>query len=93
MSAEDYKHQVVEDDEDGPEVSSADGTWETLVHDCRVPKLSEIVEKKAAVNSVWSCNNCGDRWKLINHTKHGTLAALEGKATLVWRRITPKDED
>lgn len=91
MALDDYKHQTVRDDEqDYP----SEGEWEYVVHDCHTPSMDEVKSRNASVETVWRCGNCGHRWKLINHTKHGTFGVATGQSTLVWRRITPiKDHE
>lgn len=43
---------------------NAPGEWGEIIHDCTVPSLDEIRRRKAAVGSVWTCNNCKDAWIL-----------------------------
>lgn len=89
MAIEDYKHQSLREGSDQPE---SNGEWEVVVHDCSTPSLDEVRDKHASVNSIWRCGGCGHKWKLINHTKHNSMAALAKENVLVWRRITPVNE-
>lgn len=94
MTTKDWKYRAVTDSPDY-EQDPAQGEWEIVVHDCRLPSLSEIEAKQAAVGTVWKCggdNGCGDRWKLITHTAQGTLARMNGQSELQWIRITPKTD-
>jgi hypothetical protein len=91
MATEDNKHQPVREGDDVDEPSG--GEWEYFVHDCRTPSLAEIQTRNAAVGTVWKCGDCGNRWKLINHTKHRSTVLSAPDQLLVWRRISPIKED
>jgi hypothetical protein len=87
MAAKDSKYQGVRDDQ-----HPSEGTWVQVVHDCVTPSQSEIAAKAAAVNTIWSCGNCSDKWKLILHGQQGSFGGVT-KTELTWVRITPKGED
>jgi hypothetical protein len=91
MATEDYKYQLVRDDEkDYP----SEGEWEYLVHDCHTPSKSEINTQAAAAGTVWKCGNCSNRWRLISRklqSRHPLMGSDQEE--LQWIRITPiKDE-
>lgn len=51
---------TIQDDDVAP------GDWLTVIHDCPVPSIAEIIRRSASVGSEWKCTgqNCGDAWVL-----------------------------